>query len=129
MGVVVAGANRNDGTLLEATIEAIVVKRPTPSKEGPQNLCVDGAYDNEPGREVMEEQGYDPHFGGVGDEKPAEKGKGYPARRWVVERTISWLNGYRGILVRWEKKARNYLALLQLACGLIWYRRYHRLAS
>lgn len=34
------------------------------------------------------------------------------ARRWVVERTHSWLNRLRGILIRWAKKPANYLALL-----------------
>ena len=48
-------------------------------------------------------------------------------QRWVVERTISWLARCRGILIRWEKKAANYLGLLKLACALLWFRRYHRL--
>ena len=43
---------------------------------------------------------------------------GYRARRWVVERTHSWLNSYRRILVRGEKRAETYLAMLHLACGL-----------
>jgi putative transposase len=41
------------------------------------------------------------------------------AQRWVVERTHSWLNRFRRILVRWEKKAENYIALLHFACALI----------
>ena len=49
--------------------------------------------------------------------------KRHPARRWVVERTLAWLSKCRGILVRYDKKASNYLGLLQLACALIWYRR------
>jgi transposase len=44
---------------------------------------------------------------------------GQRARRWVVERTHSWLNRFRRILVRWEKKAENYIALLHFACALI----------
>jgi len=42
-----------------------------------------------------------------------------------VERAIAWLSKCRGILVRYEKKAENYLGLIQLACGLLWYRRLH----
>ncbi len=45
-----------------------------------------------------------------------------PARRWVVERTGSWHNRFRKLLVRWEKKAQNYLALVHLACCFIVYR-------
>jgi len=48
----------------------------------------------------------------------------YPARRWVVERALAWLSKCRAKLVRYDKKASNYLALIKLACLLIWYRRY-----
>ena len=47
---------------------------------------------------------------------------GFRARRWVVERTHSWLNRFRRILTRWEKRADTYLAMLHLACGLITWR-------
>jgi transposase len=40
----------------------------------------------------------------------------------VVERTQSWLNRFRRILIRWEKRADTYLAMLHLACGLITWR-------
>ncbi len=54
--------------------------------------------------------------------------KRYPARRWVVERTLSWLSKCRTILVRYEKKASNYLGLVKVACILLWYRRQHLLS-
>jgi hypothetical protein len=44
------------------------------------------------------------------------------ARRWVVERTHSWMNRFRRLLVRWEKRADTYEAMLHLACGLICFR-------
>ena len=44
---------------------------------------------------------------------------GWRARRWVVERTGSWLNRFRRLLVRWEKKAANYSGMLNLACACI----------
>jgi len=40
-------------------------------------------------------------------------------RRWVVERTNSWHNRFRALLIRWERRAANYLGLCQLACALI----------
>ena len=43
----------------------------------------------------------------------------HPARRWVVERTISWLTKRRSLRIRWSKKAENWLALVQLACAHI----------
>jgi putative transposase len=65
----------------------------------------------------------------IGEEKlDAEGEKRYPAKRWVVERTLGWLSKCRVILVRYEKKASKYLGLIKLACILFWYRRQHRLS-
>jgi putative transposase len=44
---------------------------------------------------------------------------GYRARRWPVERTHSWMNRFRRILVRWEKKVENYTGMLHLVCAFI----------
>ena len=44
-------------------------------------------------------------------------------KRWVVERTNSWHNRFRKLLVGYEKKSENYLALVSLACCIIVYRR------
>ncbi len=49
--------------------------------------------------------------------------------RWTVERTFAWLSKCRGLLVRYEKKDGNYLGLIQMACGLLWYRRLHRMGK
>jgi len=45
----------------------------------------------------------------------------------VVERTFAWLCGCRAILVRYDKLAARYLALVKLASGLLWFRRWHEL--
>ena len=128
MSVVVAGANVHDTKLLRATLEAIVVERPQPTEEAPQHLCLDKGYDNPTGREAAAKHDYVPHIRRIGEEKLDASGqKRFPARRWVVERTLAWLSKCRAILVRYEKKAKNYLGLLQLACALRWFRRKHRL--
>lgn len=44
------------------------------------------------------------------------------SRRWVVERTHSWLNRFGRLLIRWEKKIENYIAMLHLACACITFR-------
>ena len=48
-------------------------------------------------------------------------------QRAIGEENLSWLSKCRGLLVRYDKKASNFLGLLQLACGLLWYRRVWRL--
>jgi len=129
LGAVVAGANVHDTKLLEQTIEAIVVDRPDPD-EHEQHLCLDKGYDNPTGRQAAEQGGYVPHIRKIGEEKfDAKKRKRHPARRWVVERTLAWLSKWRSILVRHAKKSENYLAMIQLACILLWYRRSWRLAK
>ena len=71
---------------------------------------------------------YQPHIASHRAPPPPPERR-FPARRWVVERTLAWLNRWRGILIRWEKKATNYLGLLQFACALLWFRRLHRLTN
>ena len=130
LAVVVGAANTHDTKLLSATLEAIVVERPQPSEEKPQHLCLDKGYDNPTGRQAVADHQYMAHIRKIGEEKLDEHAeKRYPARRWVVERTLAWLSKCRAILVRYDQKARNYLALLKLACGLLWYRRYNRLRA
>ena len=71
-------------------------------------------------RELALKLGYTPHIRSRGEEiKLKAHTPGWRARRWVVEACHSWLNRNRALLVRWSKKAENHLALLQLACGLI----------
>jgi putative transposase len=129
LGVVIAGANVVEQKLLKATIEAIVIDRPDP-EEGDQNLSLDKAFDNPRSREAAAEAGYVPHIRRIGEEpKKCDPSKGHKPRRWVVERTFAWLSKCRGILVRYEKKDSNYLGLIQLACGLFWDRRLHRMGK
>ena len=105
-----------------------MVERPQPTDVLPQHLCLDKGYDNPTGWTAVAEFEYPPHIRRIGEEKLDATGrKRYPARRWVVERTFGWLSKCRAILVRWDKKARNYLGLVQLACALLWYRRHHRI--
>lgn len=124
----IAGANVHDAKLLDATLNAVVVERPELTAEAPQHLCLDKGYDNPSGREAAEAHGYVPHIRKIGEEKLDLQGrKRHPARRWVVERTLSWLSKCRALLVRYDKKAQNYLGLLQLACALLWFRRMLRI--
>lgn len=123
IGLCVAGANKNDFKLLAETIQSIPVERPVPTPEAPQHLCLDKGYDYEEARQVAEAFGFIAHIRSRGEEAQAkEKQPHKKARRWVVERTHSWFNRFRGILTRWSKKPQNYLGMLHFVCGLISYR-------
>ncbi len=120
VGIEHDGANLNDHKLARATLASIPIARPTPTPEQPQGLCLDKAYDNREVRELLAEFGFTAHIRSRGEEKKQlAREAGFRARRWVVERTHSWLNRYRAILIRWSKKPENHLALLHLACALI----------
>src|ERR1019366_1592666 len=120
------GANRNDHKLLKGTLDSIPIERPKPTKRQPQGICLDKAYDNAEVRELVDGYELTPHIRARGAEI-AEKVRtpGWHPRRWVVDASHSWLNRNRAILVRWSKKDENHLALLQLASGLIAFKKAH----
>ena len=123
VAVAVEGANRHDMKMARATLENIQVDRPEPTREKPQGLCLDKGYDYDRVRDLVKEFGYTAHIKARGEEAQAIKRQaGFKARRWVVERTHSWMNRFRRILTRWEKKAVNYLGLLHPVCAMITYR-------
>ena len=123
IGRVVDGANRNDFKLARETIQSIPLPRPQPTGRYPQGMCLDKGYDYDEVRVLLREFGFTAHIRSRGEEAEAvKKEAGFKARRWVVERTHSWMNRFRGILIRWAKKADNYLAQLHLVCGIITWR-------
>ena len=128
LAVAVAGANRHDSRLLVATLDGIVVVRPAAGDEreevssSEQHLCLEAAYDSDEVRQELEARSYEPHISPSeknkrSERKAARKHLDGRARRWVVERTHSWLNRSRRLLVRWEKKTENYLGFIHLACA------------
>ena len=120
------GANRHDQPLLEPTLQSIPITRPKPTSQCPQGLCLDRGYDSPPVHDLVIKHGYEPHIRTRGEEiKLKARTPGWRARRWVVEATHSWLNRNRAILIRWSKKDENHLALLQLASGLIAFKKAH----
>jgi len=123
LGLAIDGANRHDSKMVAATIESIPVKRPRPTQSRPQAMCLDKGYDYDSVRDLVKEFGYTAHIRSRGEEAQAiKRGAAERARRWVVERTHSWMNRFRRILTRWEKKPENYLALLHLVCAIITFR-------
>ena len=120
MGLAVDGANRHDMKLVRPTLDNLAVARPEPTLEHPQGMCLDKGYDFAEVRRTLEEFGFTAHIRSRGEEAKAIKREaGFKARRWVVERTHSWLNRFRRILVRWDKSPDNYIAFLHFACALV----------
>jgi transposase len=114
IGVAVAGANVHDQRLVEATLKSIPVRRPQPTPRRKQHLCGDKGYDSHAVRQAGRRRRYVVHIPRKGEDATTPKRKHGKARRWVVERTHSWINRARRLLIRWEKKAVNYVGFLHL---------------
>jgi len=126
LSIAVSGANVHDSKLLDQTLTQIVVQRPEVTGwKTKQNLCLDAGYVGYPVDKIARKHHYYPRVRSRAEEQlrtikyhdPNSK-----PRRWVVERTHSWLNRYRKLLVSFEKTEASYIALLQLAAALICWR-------
>ena len=107
-------------------MDSIPIRRPEPTEACPQGLCLDRGYDYQAVREIVAERKYTPHIRSRGEEIALKlRQPGWRARRWIIEACHSWLNRNRALLIRWSKKDANHLALLQLACGLIAFKKAH----
>jgi putative transposase len=68
LALAISGANVPDSHLLALTLDAVVVERPQPTPEQPQNLALDKGYDNPTSREAVEKAGYTPYIRRIGEE-------------------------------------------------------------
>jgi transposase len=123
LSLVVAPAQRHDCKLFAPTVRAIQVRRPRPKPYHPQGMCLDAGYDYPFVRRLGRIYGFVLHLRRRGEAlHDFCRALKVEARRWVVERTHSWFNRFRSILVRWSKTDASYLAFLHLAAGVITWR-------
>ena len=123
LSVEMVGANVHDSRLVTSTLETILIEIPKPTPENPQNLCLDKGYDYARVEIEVTDLGYQAHIRQIGEEKLDEnQEKTHPARRWVVERSLAWLKGFRALRTRYFLYGRNYLAMLRMACALVVFR-------
>ena len=122
LAIDISGANQHDKWSVTALVFHIAVKRPSSE----QHFCADKGYDFADVRQVVEREGYIPHIKRkrrrgepVADPCPVPGETQFPARRWVVERTLGWLAKRRSVRTRWCKKSTNWLAFVQFACASI----------
>ena len=122
LSVWITGANQHDKWSLDDLVIHIVVSRPTSD----QHLCADKGYDYPDVHQFVTQQDYTKHIkhrrrrGEPVPDLCIPPGETqFPARRWVVERTLSWLAKRRSIRTRWCKKSQNWLSFVQFACASI----------
>jgi len=108
--------------MVAATLDTIPIERPRPTPADPQHLCLDKGYAGDPVDREARQRGYTPHVPCKVNQVPKPRRRRRTARRWKVERTHSWLNRARRLLIRWEKKVANYLAFLHLQFAIVAWR-------
>jgi transposase len=111
LATVSAPANTRDDALLPATLDAVKDFAPLPAEV---TVHLDAGYDCRPCREALDERGLRGEIAHRGEPAPIQVG-----RRWVVERTNSWLNDY-GKLRRCTERRRDCVdAYLALAIAVV----------
>ena len=123
IGIAIGPANQHDIKLALPTIESIPIHRPQPRPWHTQHMCADKAYHSAEFRKTLRRRHFIPHVKSRGEEQSEKrKPQHVKPRRWVNERTQSWFNRFRGILIRWDKKHMNYLARLEFVAAWIAFR-------
>jgi transposase len=119
--VLQTGANAHESPLLEPLLDAVPWIR-TPRggrRKRPDKLHADKAYAGRPNRQRLRRRHIKARIARKGIESTERLGR----HRWKVERTFSWLNRFRRLRVRYERREDTHQALLLLACSLIALRR------
>ena len=98
------------------TIDAI------PFTRRPVKVHADKGYDSQALRDALQERGIVDRIA----RRRVDSSEKLGGHRWVVERTHSWLNGFRRLKIRYERKAKMHQALLILGCALICFRAWQR---
>ena len=117
LGVTISGANVHDMKMFIETLDAVIPvkgRRGRPRKR-PMKLHGDKGYDYDEIRDELWRRGIIPRIARRGIESSERLGR----YRWVAERTFSWLNRYRRLKVRYERREDIHLAFLQIGCALI----------
>ena len=87
-------------------------------QQRPEEVYGDRAYDSEPHRQELRRRGVDPQLA----KRNTGHGSGLGVVRWVAERTISWLHGFRKLRLVTEKTKPMQYAFFDLALALICFR-------
>lgn len=128
LAVQLASANPHEVTLIESTLQRIRVPRAGAGRPrtNPKRLIYDKAADSDPLRNRLARRGIDLISPNRSYKKvrtqDGRKLRRYK-RRWKIERTISWIGGFRRLIVRHERLPMMYLAFVHLACVLITFRK------
>jgi transposase len=124
LSVAVSAANTNDSFALKPLVMAIpaIKSRRGPRRRKPGKLHADKAYDHAELRRWVRDQGIKVRIARKGVDNREKLGK----HRWVIERTMAWLTGYRRLTLRYERKATHFLGFLILGAAISCLKKLHQ---
>ena len=126
LGICVEAATPSEVKLLERTLDSVKVKRRRGERRRPhkpERLIADRGYDSNQARALLVSREIEPIIPKRRNNKKATHQDGRKLRRyrrrWIIERTNSWLQNFRRLVARYERKVKNFEALVHLACALV----------
>ena len=126
LGILVEAASPSEVKLLERTLDSVKVKRRRGHRRRPrqpERLIADRGYDSNPARALLVSRDIEPIIPRRRNNRKATHQDGRKLRRyrrrWIIERTNSWLQNFRRLVARYERKVKNFEALVHLACALV----------
>jgi transposase len=117
----ISAGNTHDSHALKPLVNALpaIRSRRGPRRRKPAKLHADKAYDIPALRDWLRQRRIIPRIARKGIESAEKLGK----HRWVIERSIAWLTGYRRLAIRYERKPGHYLAFLTLGAAITCYKK------
>jgi transposase len=127
LSVAISAANTHDSCALKPLVMAIpaIKSRRGPRRRKPGKLHADKAYDHPGLRSWVAHQGIRVRIARKGIDSNEKLGK----HRWVIERTMAWLTGYRRLTLRYERKSSHFLAFLTLGATLTCHKKLMKLTT
>jgi transposase len=117
LAALLTGANRHDSVVFEDLIDAIpLIRQPNGRRRRrPDKVHADKGYDIPRCRSALSQRHIKVRIARKGIDSSERLGR----HRWVVERTLAWLNRFRRLTVRYERRADIHQAFLTLGCCLV----------
>ena len=123
LGIHVEKASPAEVTLLEPTLRDGRSGSPRAKRRRPKRLLADRGYDSNAARALLVKRDSAPIIPARRNHRRATHQDGRKLRRyrrrWLIERTNSWLQSFRRLVVRYERSASVFTALVHLSCALI----------
>jgi transposase len=126
LGAHLDSASPAEVKLLEKALDTVAVKRrgkPGRPRKHPERVIADRGYDSNAAREALARRGIEPIIpcrsnNTVATHQDGRKLRRYK-RRWIVERTFSWLGYFRRLVVRYDRRLGSYAGFFHIACALL----------